>query len=537
MMGIDLADLDVIVIQAAWALLLLASPVLCWLIGRAVGVGGERALAVAAVSIAVAGLAVAARPDEPLHANNHAWREAREVLMPIGIRNHGLSPFIHGKAGIGLQWLVAAVERRLTGTANPFDISRVCGAAAAAAAAMLTLVLVESAWAGLAAGCVLALMPLARMLAVSGSALAIPAWILPWSLALLLAAGRSGSRWLLAAAGLATALGVMSHTAMLVWPAGLAVAWALMARREVMWSGTAAAALLLVAGAWAAQFVNCFDMLATRNQGEGLLQAAVRGYRVRNLFRDPSFTSPLLRPLVAIWVVAGLRGGHRRALGATLVPLMLIAVPLFAVTTCSSDAIRYQGALLPLVTSLGVAGLWRLPLARWIGGAGAAAARVAALAALAVLPVPSMQQPIDPAVTEHRLVEEAARQMAPNTAVIIPAGRYLNGRVLTDFPDFLLPPGSFVLMEGDPRIAAYDGPKLLYLGLGCISWAREEPDAPGGPQATSGMRPECRALRGNARPWLVRTLDAAEIPRGDNGEDWTFHALALGEPFGFFAPP
>src|SRR5262245_19888199 len=207
--------LDIRVIQVGWALLILGGPALCWLCGRAIGVGGARALLAVGTSIALALAAVALRGDEPLHANGHAWREGREVLLPVGVRGHGLAPFIHGKGGISLQWLVADVERGLGGTANPFRISRVAGAAAAGSAALLTIVLVRSVWAGVAAGGVLALMPLARMLAVSGSALAIPAWILPWSLALVLAAGFSGSRALMAGAALAAALGTLSHTAML----------------------------------------------------------------------------------------------------------------------------------------------------------------------------------------------------------------------------------------------------------------------------------------------------------------------------------
>src|SRR5262249_55300006 len=161
------------------------SPALCWLCGRAVGVGGGRTLLAVGASIAIALVAVAQRGDEPLHANGHAWREAREVLMAMGGRGDGLAPFLHGKAGISLQWLIAEVERWLSGTANPFRVSRVAGPASAGGAALLTIVLVRSAWAGVATGGVVALMPLARTLAVSGSPLTIAAWILPWSLALL----------------------------------------------------------------------------------------------------------------------------------------------------------------------------------------------------------------------------------------------------------------------------------------------------------------------------------------------------------------
>ena len=525
---------DIAVIEVGWALLVLTGPALCWLCGRALGVGGARTLLAVLVSIALAIAAVAQRGDEPLHANGHAWREAREVLIPVGVRQHGLAPFIHGKGGISLQWLVADVERVLTGTANPFRISRVAGGAAAGGAALLTIVLVRSVWAGVAAGGVLALMPLARMLAVSGSALAIVAWILPWSLALLLAAGLSGSRVLLAGATLATALGTLSHTAMLAWPAGLAMAWVLTARREIRASFEAVAALLVVGLAWVAQLDNCYEMLAQRND-HGLLAEALRGFEVRNLFVDPGWVSPLLVPLLVLWVVLELRRDRAPLMAASVLPAGVVAVPLFAVMACSSDAVRYQGALLGLLAPLAVAGLWRIPLSPWTGGAVAALLRVGVLAALVALPLPSMQQPIDPSVVEHRLVLEAARRMQPGTLVILPSGRWVNGTILTDFPDFVLPEGSQVALQDDPRIAQYRGPRLLYLGLACISWDPDEPEAPHGEHPT-GMRPECRALRGSARPWMVRPLTAGDIPHGQGGKAWTFHLLSLDEPFGFFEP-
>jgi hypothetical protein len=522
----------VIVIQIGWALLILGSPALCWLCGRAVGVGGGRALLAVAASIALALVAVAQRGDEPLHTNGHAWREAREVLMPVGVRGHGLAPFLHGKGAISLQWLVADVERRMSGTTNPFRISRVAGAAAAGSAALLTIVLVRSVWAGVATGAVLAFMPLARMLAVSGSALTIPAWIMPWSLALLLGAGLSGSRALLAGAVLAGALGTLSHTAMLAWPVGLVLAWLLAARRDVRASGWALAALAAIAAAWLAQLNDCYGMLAQRNE-HGLLTEALRGFELRNLFVDPSWVSPVLAPLLLLWVALDLRRGRWPLMLASVLPLALGAVPFFAVTTCSSDAVRYQGALLGLAAGLAVAGLWRIPLA-WIGGAGAMVLRVGVLASLAAMPLPAMQQPIDPSVVEHRLVLDAARRMPSNIVVVLPSGRWDRGSILTDFPDFVLPDGSKVLMEDDSRLRQYRGPRLLYLGLACVSWAIDQPE--GREEHPTGMRPECRALRGSASPWMVRSLTAADIPRDEAEGPWTFNSLSLDEPFGFFEP-
>lgn len=531
----DFAALDVLAIQIAWALLILGSPLLCWRGARAVAVDGRRVVIAVALAIAFALVVTAQREDEPLHANGHAWREAREVLIPVGVRQHGLAPFMHGKGGIALQWSVAAVERALTGTANPLRISRVAGAAAAGAAAFLVIVLVGSPWGGLAAGCTLALMPLAQMLAVSGSALAIPAWLLPWSLGLLIASGRSGDRVLLVGAALAAALGALSHTAMLAWPPALFVAWLVTARGEIKWSAAAFSALLLVAVAWLFQAENVYDMVAGRDEGPGLLAAARSGFEARNLFVDPRWVSPALVPLVGLWALASLTRQRVATMAGSLLALAIAAVPFFAVMACSSDAVRYQGALLPLATSFAVAGVWQIPWSTWIGRPAAALVQVALLAPLALRPLRSQRPPTDPVAVEHRLVAEAARHMQPGTLVVLPKDRFAGGRVIADFPDFLLPEHSHVLFADNPRIATYGGPQLIYLGLACISWNSEETDGTDG-DALLGMRPECRPLRERAQPWMVRELASDDLPRGRFGDVWTFHRLALGVPFGFFRP-
>lgn len=529
----DFATPDIAVIQAGWVLLILASPALCWLCGRAVGVDGNRALLAVVASIALTLAAVSPRADEPLHANGHAWREAREALMPSVARGNGLAPFLHGKGGISLQWLVAGVERRIWGTADPFRISRVAGAAAAGGAALLTIVLVGSVWAGVAAGAVAALMPFARVLAVSGSALAIPGWILPWSLALWLSAGMSGSRLLLAGAMLSAALGILSHTAMLAWPAGLLMAWVVIARREVRVSAAIVVALLGIGLAWCAELHNAYEMLQERNQ-TGLLDAAWRGFQTDDLFRDPSWMSPALSVLLVCWVVFSLRPRRWSTMVASVVPAAVVAVPFFAVTACSSDAVRYQGALVALAASLAVAGLWQASSFAWLGTAGSALLRLAGLIALVAFPLPSARQPLDPVAAEHRLVIDAAARIPPGMVVVLPVGRWDGGTVLTDFPDFVLPEGAQVVFEDDFRLRQYRGPRLLYLGLACVSWGS---DGSGAPQPEpSGMRPECTALRGSARPWMVRAIDAADIPHSPDGRPWTFHRISLGEPFGFFEP-
>jgi hypothetical protein len=129
---------------------------------------------------------------------------------------------------------------------------------------------------------------------------------------------------------------------------------------------------------------------------------------------------------------------------------------------------------------------------------------------------------------EHQLVAETVGRLEPGTLVILPKGRIDEGRIIPDFPDFMLPESSQVVFEGDPRIVAYAGPRLAYLGLACISW-NDVSEA-----GTTDVRPECRALRNGAQPWAVRTLRSENLPRLKDGAAWTFHHLAIGAPFGFF---
>jgi hypothetical protein len=520
-------EIDTGMIQAVWAILILMSPLLCWRCAQAVGIAGTRVLMTTAVAILLAAASTWRFPDEPLHANGHAWREAREVLMPWGERSTGGEPFIHGQGGIALQWLLAAGEMRLTGEANPFHISRYAGAAAAGAVALLAAVLVGAWPAGLAAGCVFALMPLAHMVMLSGSALMIPAWILPWSLALLIAAGKSGDRLLLAGAILAAGLGTLSHTAMLAWPPALLVAWLLVARRRV--SLFAVGAFLLLGAAMFVQLTNVFDMIASRNEGPsgGLMGEALRGLRNYNLFIDSHWVSPLLPPMFVIWLLNAFRRGRLAITLASVVPLVIVAAPFFAVIQCSSDAVRYQGALLPWITSLAVAGLWSLPVPARLAR-GVNVVRVALLATLVLMPPASRRPPTDPVAAEHHLVADAVGRMQPGTLVVLPKGRFETDKVIPDFPDFMLPENSRVVFEGDPRIDTHVGQRLAYLGLACVSGF----DTNG--KELSELRPECRRLRDQARPWAVRTLTVDDLPRSPDGEIWTFHQLAVGVPFGFF---
>jgi hypothetical protein len=159
--------------------------------------------------------------------------------------------------------------------------------------------------------------------------------------------------------------------------------------------------------------------------------------------------------------------------------------------------------------------------------------RAAALAALAVFPLPSMRQPLDPVALEHRLVLDAARRMDGGTLIVLPDHRYGGGRILAEFPDFVLPAGSEVLLANDARVAEHHGRRLVYLGLACISWDRDEVATMEREHRRPGMRPECGALRDRMHPGMVRSLGAADLPR-DGDQPWTFQVLSLDEPFGFF---
>ncbi len=522
-------DLSIRAIQVLWVVLIATAPVLCWRAGTTSGIGGRRLLLAVSAATLLAFGAVLGRGDEPLHANGHAWLEARQVLMPWGGRNAGTETYLHGKAAPALEWLLASAEHVATGRANPFDISRIAGAAAAGACALLVAILLGSAGAGFAAGAALALMPLAQTYNVSGSALAVSAWMLPWSLGLLIAAGASGDRVLLAGAALAGVLGSLSHTAMLALFPAMAAGWLVIAAAPLRRDRFAIAAGACVAAAWLSELLNGAGMLATRNASNpvGLLGAAALGLWDRNLFLDPQWTSPLLVLLAVLGVVIGATRRGIRRLAVPVIALVLAAAPFFAVTQCSSDAVRYQGTLLGLVTSLAIVGIWEATSVAGLGTTARAGLRLALWAGLILLPPAAWRAPTDPAVVEHRLVADAVAQMQPGTLVVLP--RAPSPRMVFDFPDFLLPPDSTVVSAGDPAIQTHRGPLLFYLGLACVSL--DEVAAP-----SAGMRPECLALRAHAEPWLVRSLRNAELPHQRNGPVWTFHRLATDVPFGFFRP-
>jgi hypothetical protein len=178
---------------------------------------------------------------------------------------------------------------------------------------------------------------------------------------------------------------------------------------------------------------------------------------------------------------------------------------------------------------LAVAGLWSLPFAAQLGTLAVTILRTALLATLVLLPTASQRPPMDPVALEHQLVAGAVGRMEPGTLVILPEGRFDHGRIIPDFPGFMLPQNSRVVFAGDPRIESHRGPRLVYLGLACISWNDNDG------ADLSDVRSECRALRRQAQPWMVRTLRSEDLPRWRGDAIWTFHRLATGVPFGFFA--
>lgn len=521
-------DFNIRGLQALWLLLIATSPILCWRAGTVTGIGGRRLLLVVAASTLFAAAAVWPRGDEPLHANGHAWREAREALLPWGGRATGAELYLHGKATPALTWLLTATEETLTGQARPFAISRIAGAAAVGAAAALVAILLNAAGAGLAVGATLALMPLAQSYLVSGSPLAVAAWLLPWTLALLVAAATTGDRLLLAGAALAGMLASMSHTAMLALFPALLVAWWLVAIPAIRCGAAAAMAAACVGAGWLSELAITYPMLAARNAENpiGLVGAAMLGLEQGDLFLDPQWVSSALLPLAAIGVFAGaLRYGVRRVAVPTIA-LVLVAAPFFAVTQCSSDAVRYQGTLLGLVAGLAGVGVWSVTSVQRLGAPLRTILRLALLASLVAWPTASEQPPDDPAVVEHRLVEQAVARMPPAALVVLP--RSDDRRVVHEFPDFLLPPTSRVAIDGDPAIAVHGSPLYFYLGLACISFESGDGTAP------ADLRQECRALRDGSVSWMTTTIAPDALPRQRDGAPWTYHRLATGVPFGFF---
>ena len=515
---------DVRWLQAAWLLLFLVSPVVCRRAARAAGVAVNPTLLLAGTAVIASLLLTADQPDQPLHANGHAWREAREVLLPWGIRSTGASPYLHGRSGIALQWLLAGLQHSIDGSADPFVISRYATAAAAGATTLLATVAAGSLLPGAAAGLLFLLQPLTGALAPSGSPLAIASAVLPWSFALLLTAGVSGDRWLLLAAAGSAALGVMSHSALAALPPAYLVSWLLLSGRRIRLSPVTLISVALLIAALVAELAQIGPMLAARDQDSGLFLGSWMGVSGANLLLDSRWVVPLLLPAALVAPLVSI--GRRRRMFALLLATVIAAVPFFAVTACSSDAVRYQAPLIPCVAALAAAGVWLALVgtfrgrSRWIPAVVYSLIVSGMLLPLRRLPVP----PMDPAAIEHALVVEAGPRIAPGSLILLPPQR-MDG-VISDFPDFLLPRGTRVAFAGDPAVAGHTGPRLLYLGLACIS----------GEGLGAEMRQECQALRGNAQPWLVRALRRDDLPTRADGTIWSFHPLATDVPFGFFVP-
>src|SRR5262249_28676037 len=191
------------------------------------------------------------------------------------------------------------------------------------------------------------------------------------------------------------ARGVLGDGVMLAWRAALVGGWWLIARRACRYTSVAIGAFAAVCLAWAVQVHDVSAMVADRNAGpgSGLLGEAILGALHRNLLIDPHWVSPLLLPCLAAWVVVALQRRWVALLAAALLLMVIVAAPFFAVTACSSDAVRYQGALLGLVTAVAVAGAWAATASRRLGSGARALLRVAALAALALLPPRSWRAP------------------------------------------------------------------------------------------------------------------------------------------------
>lgn len=529
-------------LQAAWLLLLVLFVPLAFRSGRAAGTGGVASVAAALLPAAFALLLQAGQPARPLHPNGHAWREARELLSPLGVRDlGGLNPYQHGRGGLALQWLALPRPAGLLPASSrplpcPLDAGRVPIVLAAAATALLGTVLTGRAGAGLLAGLLSALHPLSLFLGSSGSTLSAAAFALPLSLALLVSAKASGDRALFAGAGLAAALATSSHSAAVLWPFALAAAWLALPPQpsgKTFGKPLLLAAATLVAAEGVFQLASVLDLGAGAPGGGAVAAGSLARQLPRFLPREVLLAnggwSPLVLPALALLAACGAKGDPRRRPGlASALALGVGSLPFLSPHGCLSDLVRYQAPLVGILCALGAAGLVRASelLGRSVGPA------LVLLWLLTTPPASSL--PVEPDVAEQAFLAQVLPSLAPGTLVEIPP-RALGENVLAEFPDTLVPPGVSVARAGSPEAAAHGGPRVAWVGLACFSrpWPETRPSAV--KPAWSGLRPECAPLLEGRHSLLTTTLSPAEIPLRGNGAPWTFLSVPAAARYGFWA--
>jgi hypothetical protein len=511
-------------LQLGWLLLAVAALPLAVLCGNTLAVPARQAVLVVLAPFVLSLALTWSRPSAPPHANGHAWREAREVMAPWEGGQRGMSPYLHGRGGIAAQWTIAALQRLVGLPRDPLaGTTRVPIAAACGGTALLVLVITRRSGAALLGGVLFALASLSRTLAVSGSSLAITAAAFPWSLALSLAALRSGSVPLLAAASIAAALASSSHTAALSWlPAVSLACWLgdrdgprLSFRRWIPWTA-------VPLGAWLFHLVGQASMLAERNARTPLLGQMLDSWH-HGVLVDPSWTSPALLVLAVGSAFAAVRCHARSGRLATLAALVVACPPFLTPNVCASDAVRYQTCLLPLIVALASDGL--VIAAQWLGRAlGARPLLPAGVLATACLVPFELPRPPDLAIVEHEFVSAVVGHVPSPAVVVLPERR--DWRVRHDFPDFLLPRG-VVVMDTAEQTGPAAGPRLVYAGVACASWPRDA-SAQVAARDPGGLRPECRELIAGATPWRTFVLQPSDLPPR------TYHDVATGIRLGFF---
>jgi hypothetical protein len=519
-------DLLTGLLQTGWLLLAIAALPLAAVCARTLGLPAWRGALVVVAPFALSlGLTIGRAPA-PLHANGHAWREAREVMAPDG-RCRECNRLLHGRGGFAAQRTIVAVQQWAGRPPDPLaGTTRVPVAAAAAGTALLVLVMTGRSGLALLAGALFALAPLSRSLAVSGSSLAVTAAALPWSLALALAARRSGRLPLVAAGGVAAALASTSHTAAVSWLPALVVAWPLAEPGERRPSFALGLPwFVLPAVAWTMHLVSQAPLLEERNAGGALLAQMSESWQ-RSVLLDPRWTARALPALAAGSALVAVLSRARSRRLATLAALVVASAPFLTPNACLSDVVRYETCLLPLVVALasdfvGTAG-------RWLGNVLHVRPLVPQALLASTCLVPFGPPPLaDLATVEHEFVSSAVGQLPSPARIVLPPRR--DRRVRHDFPDFLLPTGVSVVVAGEPAEPA-GGPRLVYAGVACASWPRD-PSWGAAARDPSGLRPECRSLIAGATPWRTFVLHPSDLPPRP------YHEVATGVRLGFFRLP
>lgn len=461
-------------------------------------------------------------PQVPLHGNTHGIREMRELL----VGHDALIPnLLVGQYGYAKHALLSALVALAGSTARAlFWINIGLGSLTPLALGLATTLAFRSRFAGLLAALFLACLPAHVGLSSSESGLVAYNLLLAAALVVAQVAVRSGQLRQLLLFGLLVGFTAQLHAVAVAAPC-LAFA-ALMYdprgstwRQKPWWKLVATGSFTLALLAPHAMKMMANYWQPGRDRAE--IVSLETWSSTSNLLFNAGVT-PVLAPLLCL---AGLLvWGRSRWLAALIWGGAIVAFSWLHIVICVSfsDAIRYQATPLMLTLPPAAYALARLA-GPWEDGILRARPMLAVVAALAVLgsAIPGLRlvSEVHNEALEYAFWRRTIPKLPSKATLVLLDERLAEGKVLTDFPDFLLLEHGKSLdvirqRELTRRTRRPRGPLILYHGLTCHSFTAQEirRRTAGGARPLT-VRPECSRFRQkyNLRPLVTEQFRSRRL--------------------------